>query len=311
MRVFLAGATGVIGRRLVPMLVADGHEVIGTTRHADKADALHAAGAEPIVLDALDGPAVKAAVSDAHADAIIHQLTALPARIDPRRMERDFLLNDRLRSEGTRHLVEAAQSAGIERVIAQSIAFSYVRGAPGTLHVEQDPLLAEDAPKPYRRTALALLDLERAVLGAHGVVLRYGYFYGAGSAISSTGSTVGELARRRFPVVGGGTGVWSFVHVDDASRAAVLALNQSGPAVYNVVDDDPARVADWLPALAEAAGTPKPWSVPAWIARVGAGSYGVSVLTQAQGAANALAKDELGWQPRYPSWREGFRTALG
>jgi nucleoside-diphosphate-sugar epimerase len=311
MKVFLAGATGVIGRRLVPMLVADGHEVIGTTRSPAKTHELRAAGAQPVVLDALDGPAVQAAVSDARADAIIHQLTALPARIDPRRMERDFLLNDRLRSEGTRHLVEAARSAGIERIVAQSIAFSYVRGAHGTLHVEQDRLLAKDAPKPYRRTALALVDLERAVLGANGVVLRYGYFYGAGSAISSTGSTVAELARRRFPIVGGGEGVWSFVHVDDAARAAVLALNHSGPAVYNIVDDDPARVADWLPALADATDSPKPWSVPALIARVGAGSYGVSVLTQAQGAANALAKDELGWQPRYPSWREGFRTALG
>ncbi|HEX5852106.1 MAG TPA: NAD(P)-dependent oxidoreductase [Solirubrobacteraceae bacterium] len=310
MRVFLAGATGVIGRRLVPMLLADGHEVTGMTRSPGKVDALRAAGAEPVVADALDASAVAAAVSGARPDAVIHQLTALPPRINPRTIARDFVMNDRLRSEGTRILVDAAQAAGATRILAQSIAFAYAPGPAGTLHSEGDSLYL-DSPEPFKRSALALADLERKVAEADGVVLRYGYFYGPGSSISASGSMGEDIARRRMPVVGRGQGVWSFIHVDDAARATVAALTTGAPVAYNIVDDDPAPVAQWLPALAEALGARKPRHVPAFIARLAAGSYGVSVMTEAQGASNALAKRELGWSPAFSSWREGFRTAAG
>jgi nucleoside-diphosphate-sugar epimerase len=302
MRVFLAGATGVIGRRLLPLLVKDGHDVVAMTRSPEKVDALRAAGAEPVVVDALDSEALKAAVVEARPDAVIHQLTALPQRIDPRRIERDFVVNDQLRSRGTRALVAAAQQAGVKRIVAQSIAFAYFPGPPGTLHVETE-VLHLDVPKSFKRSAQALHDLECAVRGAQGTVLRYGYFYGPGSSISSGGSMAEDLRRRRMPIVGRGEGVWSFIHIDDAE-------NSEG-RVYNVVDDDPAPVREWLPALANALGAPRPWRVPTPIARLAAGSYGTMVMTKGQGASNALIKQELGWKPEHPSWREGFRTALG
>jgi nucleoside-diphosphate-sugar epimerase len=311
MRVFLAGATGAIGRRLLPLLVADGHEVIGMTRSPEKVDALRAAGAEPVVVDALDSEALRAAVLAARPDAVIHQLTALPQRIDPRKMERDFVVNDQLRSRGTRALVAAAQEAGVKRFVAQSIAFAYFPGPPGTLHVETEVLYL-DVPKSFKRSAQALHDLESAVRGAQGTVLRYGFFYGPGSAIAQDGSMVEDLHRRRMPIVGRGEGVWSFVHIDDAARATVAALareNEEG-RIYNVVDDDPAPVREWLPALANAVGAPRPWRAPTPLARLGAGSYGVMAMTKGQGASNALIKEELGWKPQHPSWREGFRTAL-
>jgi len=312
MRIFLAGATGVIGRQLVPLLVAEGHDVVGTTRSPAKLDALRAAGAEPVVLDALDAGATRAAVDDARPDVVIHELTALPQRIDPRKIERDFVLNDRLRSEGTRYLVEAARAAGARRIIAQSIAFAYAPGPPGTVRVESDPLLATDeAPKSFRRSTRALADLERSVLDARGLVLRYGYFYGGGSAIARTGSMGADIARRRVPIVGRGSGVWSFVHVADAAEATLAALSRGQSGTYNIVDDEPAAVSEWLPALADALGAPRPRRVPTLVARLVAGSYGVAAMTRAQGASNERAKRELGWQPRHPSWREGFRDGLG
>jgi nucleoside-diphosphate-sugar epimerase len=308
-RVFLAGASGVIGRRLVPLLLADGHEVTAMTRTPQKLSELSAMGAEPVLADGLDGAAVASAVSDARPDAVINQLTSIPPRIDPRKMERDFAVNDRLRIEGTRHLVAAAQRAGCKLILAQSIAFAYAPGPPGTIHSERDPLFL-DAPPPFRRSARAVGELERTVLDAGGLVLRYGYFYGPGSAISQAGSVGEDVARRRLPIVGTGGGVWSFIHVDDAARATVKALDRGPSGVYNIVDDDPARVSDWLPRLAEALGAPSPRRVPALIARLAAGSYGVATMTRAQGASNELAKRELGWSPEYPSWREGFRGGL-
>jgi 2-alkyl-3-oxoalkanoate reductase len=311
MRVFLAGATGAIGKQLLPLLLAEGHQVTGLTRSPQRAQALQAAGAQPVVADALDRQSLTAAVLAARPHAVIHQLTSIPARLNPRTIERDFVLNDRLRTEGTRHLVAAAEEAGAQRILAQSIAFSYAPRAPGALHVESDPLLrAQQAPKAYSRTANALCELEASVLRANGVVLRYGYFYGPGSSNSRDGAFAQELRRRRVPIVGAGGGVWSFVHVADAAQATVAALNHDGPACFNIVDDEPAPVAEWLPALAEALGAPRPRRVPAWLARPVASAYGVEVMTKAQGASNALAKQELGWQPRYPSWREGFRAAL-
>ncbi len=309
MRVFVAGATGVIGRPLLALLIGEGHEVTGMTRSAQRAEGLRAIGAEAVVADALDEAAVTAAVREARPDAVIHQLTSLPRRIDPRRIERDFELNDRLRSEGTRILVRAAESAGAQRILAQSIAFAYAPGPPGTLHREQDPLL--DAPRSFARSAKALVELERSVLGAEGIVLRYGYFYGPGSAISRNGAIAEDVARRRLPIVGGGAGVWSFIHVDDAARATVAALARAKPGAYNVVDDEPAPVAQWLPALAAALGAPRPLRLPAFIARIAAGSYGVATMTRAQGACNELAKRELAWTPTLASWREGFRSGLG
>jgi 2-alkyl-3-oxoalkanoate reductase len=309
-RVFLAGATGVIGRRLVPLLVQAGHQVTGMTRSPTRSQQLIAAGAEAAVVDALDEPAVHAAVAAAEPDAVIHQLTSLPAKIDPRKIERDFALNDRLRSEGTSILVAAARDAGpAVRVIAQSIAFMYEPGPPGTIHDELDPLLS-DPPPAFARTAGAVRTLERTVLQAGGLVLRYGYFYGPGSAISREGSFARELARRRLPIVGRGEGVWSFIHVDDAAAATVAALSAGQSGAYNIVDDEPAPVASWLPVLAQALGAPRPMRVPVFLARLLAGDYGVATMTSAQGASNERAKRELGWRPAHASWREGFRTPL-
>lgn len=312
MRVFLAGATGAIGRQLVPRLVAAGHEVTGTTRSPQRAAELESAGAKGVVLDALDRQAVEGAVAATEPDAVIHQLTALPQRIDPRKVERDFVLNDRLRGEGTEILVAAAQAAGASRILAQSISFFYAPGAPGTLHVESDPLLtAEQAPAMMKRSTAAVETLERTVLGAGGLILRYGYFYGPGTAIAHDGSMGQDLVKRRMPVVGGGTGVWSLIHIADAADATVAALERGESGAYNVVDDHPAKVADWLPALAAAIGAPKPMRVPAWLARPVAGEYGVATMTATQGASNAKAKAALGWTPAHPDWREGFRTSLG
>jgi 2-alkyl-3-oxoalkanoate reductase len=311
MRVFLAGATGVIGRRLVPLLSAEGHHVVGMIRSPAKEAELRAMGAEPAIAHALDAGAVRRAVAEARPDALIHQLTSLPRRIDPRKIKRDFESNDRLRSEGTRILVGAAQGAAVKRIIAQSIAFAYAPTSVGALHAETDPLIGGDAHRDFKRSARAVQELEQDVLGAHGLVLRYGYFYGPGSAICADGSMGQDVARRRMPIVGRGRGVWSFIHVDDAARATVDALTHGESGAYNIVDDDPAPVSEWLPALAESLGAPRPLRVPSPIARLAAGAYGVSVMTKAQGASNELAKAALGLTLEHPSWREGFKTALG
>ena len=312
MRVLLAGATGVIGRVLLPQLLEQGHEVVAMCHSPDKLEGLRAQGAEAVAADALDAAALRGAVAAARPQAVIHQLTAIPARINPRKMVRDFAQNDRLRTEGTANLVAAAKAAGAERLIAQSIAFAYAPGPPGTVHAEGDPLIApEGAPKEFRRSAGAIAALEGAVLGAGGVVLRYGYFYGPGSSVSREGAMAADVSRRRLPIVGSGAGVWSFIHVADAASATVAALALQGPKVLNVVDDEPARVSEWIPALSEALGAPAPRRVPALVAKLAAGSYGTAVMTSSQGAANAAARAQLpGWSPRYPSWREGFRTGL-
>jgi nucleoside-diphosphate-sugar epimerase len=309
-RVFLAGATGVIGSQLVPLLLADGHQVTGMTRSPHKADALRASGADPLVADALDAKAVTSAVKAARPDAVIHELTAIPQRLDPRKIVRDFTLTDRLRTEGTRNLIAAAREAGASRFIAQSIAFAYAPGPPGTVHAEDDPLIAEP-PAQFARSAKAIAELERQTLATDGLVLRYGYFYGPGSSISARGSLAEEVAKRRLPVVGGGAGVWSFIHVHDAAQATLAALTRGAAGAYNVVDDEPAPVSEWVPALARALGAKPPRRVPAWLARPLAGEYGVYTMTRAQGAGNARVKTELAWAPRYASWREGFHTGLG
>jgi len=310
MKVFLAGATGAIGRPLVRMLLADGHQVVGMTRSRENAGALQAAGAEAAVADGLDAEAVKAAVVQARPDAVVHQLTAIPPSLDPRKIVRDFAQTDRLRTEGTHNLLAAARAAGARRILAQSVAFAYAPGPPGTVHREDDPLL-DDPPKQFRRTAAAIAELERAVRGAGGLVLRYGYFYGPGTALGRGGSLANEVLRRRLPIVGGGEGVWSFIQIEDAAAATVAALTRGEPGAYNVVDDEPAQVREWIPALAEALGAKGPLRVPAWLARPIAGEYGLITMMRAQGACNERAKRELGWSPKYASWRLGFRGGLG
>jgi 2-alkyl-3-oxoalkanoate reductase len=312
MRVFVAGAAGVIGRSLVPMLVEAGHEVIGGTRSEARADDIRAMGAEPVVGDVFDADEVRRAVAAARPEVLINELTDLPKAIDPRRSPDQFAGTNRLRREASRILMDAAAEAGARRVVAQSIAFVYRLTGEG-LKTEDDELFLE-APPPSGELVAAVADLERTVTGderVEGVVLRYGYFYGPGTAYSSEGSMAALARRRRLAVVGAGTGVFSFIHVDDAARATVAALDHGSPGIYNVVDDDPAPVREWVPAFAEAIGAPKPRRVPAWLARVVAGRYTVELMTASRGASYAKAHAELGLELRYPSWRQGFREGLG
>jgi nucleoside-diphosphate-sugar epimerase len=309
MRVFVAGATGVLGRRIVPLLVANGHEVVGMTRSPEKADGLRAAGAEPAVADALDAGAVMAALRAARPEVVVHELTDLSTLGSMRRLDRAFAGTNRLRTEGTDHLVAAAQAAGARRLVAESFAgWQYARDG-AAVKTEADPLDL-DPPGPFRTTLEAIVHLESAVLGARGlegVVLRYGGLYGPGTSIDVGGEHSEMVRRRRFPLVGNGAGVWSFVHVDDAARATVAAIEGGAPGIYNVVDDDPAAVSEWLPALAAALGAKPPRRVSTWAARLLAGESAVVMMTQVRGASNAKARAELGWTPAVPSWRRGFR----
>jgi nucleoside-diphosphate-sugar epimerase len=313
MRVFVAGATGAIGRPLVRQLVQAGHYVAGTTRSPARAEVIRADGGEPVVVDALDRDALMEAVVDAEPDAVVHQLTQIPSDINPRKMAEQFELTDRLRTEGTRNLADAARAADAGRLIAQSIAFAYrLDGPAGTLKAEDDPLLGEDAPASFRRTALALAELERIVRDAGGIVLRYGYFYGPGTTYAATdGAMAARVRKRGFPIVGDGGGVWPFIHVDDAAAATVAALGHGSSDTFNVVDDDPAPVRDWLPEYAAAIGAKPPRRVPKLAARIAAGKLAADWATGMRGASNEKAKRELGWAPRYSSWRQGFREAAG
>lgn len=312
MRVFLAGATGVIGRRLLPRLLEAGHDVTAMTRREDRAAALREAGAMPAVCDVFDAEGLRAAVGAAQPEVVVHELTDLPQALDPRKTEKQLAGNDRIRTEGTRNLVAAAVAAGARRMVAQSIAFAYAPTGEGFKR-EDDPLW-DDAPWPWSRSVAALRELDDAVTntdGVEGLVLRYGFFYGPGSAYAPGGHYEREVRRRRFPVVGRGSGVFSFVHVDDAANATVAALDRAAPGIYNVVDDEPAPARDWLPAYAEAIGAKRPRRVPRFLARLLAGEYAVMLSTELRGASNERAKSELGWTPRYASWRQGFRDAAG
>ena len=305
MRVFVAGASGVIGRRLVPQLLERGHEVVGTCRSPERADRIRELGAEPVVVDLLDADGVDAAVAAARPDAIVHQATALSDLSDLRRFDRSFAMTNRLRTEGTDALVEAGRRAGVRRLVAQSFASHRYERTGGPVKSEDDPL-DPSPPAAMRETHAAMRHLEGAVEAAGGVALRYGIFYGPGDE-----GLVDALRKRRFPLVGEGGGVWSFVHLDDAAAATVRAVESEVTGVYNVVDDDPAPVRVWLPAVAEAIGAPPPRRVPRWLARIVAGEVPVFMSTEVRGAANAKAKRELDWTPRYPSWREGFAAAYG
>ena len=312
MRVFLAGATGVIGRRLLPRLLEAGHDVTAMTRRAERGAALRDAGAAPAVCDVFDAEELRAAVERARPEVVVHELTDLPPALDPRKMEEQAAGNDRIRTEGTRNLVAAAVAAGAQRLVAQSIAFAYAPMGEG-LKREDDPLW-DDAPWPWSRSVAALRELDGAVTGTEGIdglVLRYGFFYGPGTAYAPGGFFDREVRRRRFPVVGKGSGVFSFVHVDDAADATVAAVARGAPGIYNVVDDEPAPLREWLPVYADALGAKRPRRVPRFLARLVAGEYTVALATELRGASNERAKAELGWAPRYSSWRQGFREAAG
>jgi nucleoside-diphosphate-sugar epimerase len=309
MRVFVAGATGAIGKQLVPRLVEAGHEVHGMTRSESKQAVLHELGAVPVVADALDPDQVAEAVGRARPDVIVHQLTAIGS-VDPRHLERDFAPTNRLRTEGTDHLLSAGQAVGVRRFVAQSNALWYVRTG-GPVKSEEDPL--DTNPPREARTALAALrHLEQAVLGAdwtEGIVLRYGGFYGPGTSMAPGEEQLELVRKRKLPLVGDGGGVWSFIHVADAAEATVAAVEHGNRGVYNVVDDDPAPVAEWLPALAQTLGAKKPMRVPRFIVRLFAGEAAVVMMTDVRGASNAKAKRELAWHPAHPSWRQGFAAA--
>ena len=308
MKVLVAGATGALGRQLVPRLVARGHEVYGMTRTQSKADAVRAMGATPLVADALDPEAVASAVAESEPEVIVHQLTALSGSIDMRHFDRDFALTNRLRSEGTDHLLAAGRAVGIKRFVAQSYAGWPFARTGGPVKSEDAPL-DSDPPEGLRRALAAIRHLEDAVTGAswtEGVVLRYGGFYGPGTSLAPDGEHLELIRKRGFPIVGDGQGVWSFVHIEDAAEATVAAVEHGSRGIYNVVDDEPAPVAEWLPAIAESVGAKRPRKVPRWLGRLLAGQVATVMMTEVRGASNEKAKRELGWRPGHPSWREGL-----
>ena len=311
-RVLIAGATGQIGELLTPALVAAGDEVYGLARSEPSAEKVRELGAMPVMGDALDAEAVMAAVGEARPEVIVHQLTAIPRKgINPRKLGEAFAATTRVRREGTRNLVEAAERHGVGRVVAQSIAFAYRPEGPEILD-ESAPLYT-DEPGDWGEIVGGVAALEEAVMGSsafEGVVLRYGMFYGPDSPYSPGGTYGDMVMKRRLPIVGDGAGRQSFIHLDDAVSATLAAIDR-GSGVYNVVDDDPARARDWVPGLAEALGAKPPRRVPVWLARLVGGPAAVRTMTAQRGASNARIKPELGWEPRYPSWREGFPTLRG
>lgn len=311
MRVFVAGASGVIGRPLVRQLLAAGHEVTGTTRREERAEEIRAAGATAVVCDVFDAAALAAAVKAAAPEVVVNQLTSLPQRYDPRKAS-FYEATNRVRGEGGHNLVEAARAAGARRFVTQSISFLYAPEGDWVKDEEARPF--DDAPGHFGPSVRILLNHEREVVESkdfEGLVMRYGQFYGSGSYFAPDGHIGGEVRRRRFPIVGPGTGTFSFLHVEDAAGATVAALDHGAPGIYNVVDDEPAPLGEWLPVYAEALGAKPPRRVPVWLAKLVAGSAVAETAVQLRGASNAKAKRELGWQPRYPSWRQGFREALG
>jgi nucleoside-diphosphate-sugar epimerase len=320
-KIFVAGATGALGKALVPQLVARGHEVVGMTRSASKQDLVRSLGARPVVADALDPDAVAQAVASAQPEVIVHQLTALsgPMSIrDARRPDRSVAatMTNRLRTEATDHLLAAGHAVGARRFVAQSFgAFRFARTG-GPVHTEAEPLDPNDPPAPLRTVQAAYLYLERAVTTiewGEGLALRYGGFYGPGTSISLApdAQMAAPIRKRRFPIVGDGGGVFSHIHIEDAAAATAAAVERGQPGVYNVVDDEPAPVREWLPVLASALDAKPPRRVPRWLGRLLAGEAATAMMTEARGASNEKAKRELGWKPRYASWRQGFAQGLG
>jgi 2-alkyl-3-oxoalkanoate reductase len=312
MKIFIAGASGAIGRPLVRQLLEAGHEVTGMTRREEAATEIRAAGAKAVVCDVFDAAGVEAAVREAAPEVVVHALTSLPPRIDYRGKGDPLGATNRVRSEGTRNLLAAAKAAGTRRVVAESVAFLY---APeGEWVKDEEGPLFHGAPAPFGGAVEALADLERQVTGADGIeglILRYGWLYGPGTYFDRDGSQTEDVRRRRLPIVGKGTGTFSFLHVEDAAAATVAAVERGAPGTYNVVDDEPAPSREWVPVFAEAIGAKPPRHVPVWLARIAAGKAAAAMAVGLRGASNAKAKRELGWQPRYPSWRQGFREARG
>jgi 2-alkyl-3-oxoalkanoate reductase len=320
MKVFVAGATGALGRELVPQLVARGHEVVGMTRSASKQDLVRSLGARPVVADALDRDAVAEAVASAEPEVIVHELTALSGPMsmrDARHPERfeGALMTNRLRTEGTDHLLAAARAVAARRFVAQSFgAFRFARTG-GPVQTEDDPIDPESSG-PQQPGVEAILYLEQAVTSidwGEGLVLRYGGFYGPGTSVSSApdAQIAVPIRKRRFPIVGDGGGVWSYIHIEDAATATAVAVERGRPGIYNIVDDEPAPVREWLPVLASALDAKPPRRVPRWLGRLAAGEVATRMMTEAKGSSNEKAKRELGWQPHYASWRQGFAQGLG
>ena len=320
MKIFVAGATGVLGRALVPQLVARDHEVVGMTRSASKQDLVRNLGARPVVADALDPDAVAQAVASAEPEVIVHQLTALSGKLSARDMRHPdrspmATMTNRLRTEGTDYLLAAGRAVGARRFVAQSFAaFRWARTG-GPVLTEADPL-DSNPPAALRAPLVGILHVERAVTTidwGEGIVLRYGGFYGPGTAISLAPDApmAAPVRKRRFPIIGDGGGVWSHVHIDDATAATVAAVDHGQPGIYNIVDDEPAPVREWLPVLASALGAKPPRRIPRWLGRLAAGETATLMMTEARGASNVKAKRELGWTPRYASWRQGFAQGLG
>jgi nucleoside-diphosphate-sugar epimerase len=312
MKIFLAGASGAVGQTLIPLLLQQQHEVFGAFRNPSNTGLVQSLGATPVLLDALDPQAVNNHISQIKPQVVIHQLTAIRARIDLRNFDREFVLTNRLRTEGTRNLLTAAVNAGTEKFIAQGFAgWSYARTG-AALKTEEDPL--DPTPPPRMKPTLdALQTLESTVIGEPrltGIVLRYGWFYGPHSSIASDGATIEDLRKRKVPLVGKGTGIWSFLHLHDAATATVAALAKAKPGIYNIVDDDPAPVSEWLPYLAQCAGAKPPIRVPNWLARLLIGEQAITLMNEIRGVSNAKAKRELNWTPKWDSWRQGFRDAL-
>jgi nucleoside-diphosphate-sugar epimerase len=314
MKVFVAGATGALGKQLLPMLAQRGHEVTGMTRSRANQDAIRTMGARPVIADALDPEAVAQVVAEAEPQVVIHQLTAIDAGALGRNLDKAFAQTNRLRTVGTDHLLAAARAVGARRFIAQSFAGWPFERTGGPVKTEEDPLQA-DPPKTVSQTLAAIRYLEESVTGAdeiEGLALRYGGFYGPWTSLclNPDGDQVQMIRKRRFPVVGSGAGIWSLVHIEDAASATAAAVERGEPGVYNVVDDEPAPVSVVLPELAKAIGAKPPRHVPRWLGRLVAGEAAVILMTEVRGASNAKAKRELGWELRYPSWRLGFRDGL-
>ncbi len=313
MRVFVAGGTGALGKRLLPLLIAEEHEVIALVRSAARTGMVEALGAKAAIADALNQDELAQRVENARPDVIIHQLTAIPAALDFRKLDEAFATTNRLRTQVTDALLAAGRRVGTRRFIAQSFCGWPFARVGGPVKTEEDPL-DPHPPAAFSRTLAAIRYLEdavRQVEGLEALALRYGFFYGPGTSIGSNGSVVELVRRRRLPVVGDGKGVWSFLHIEDAARATMAAITRGAPGVYNVVDDEPAPVSVWLPALAQAVGAKPPFHVPAWLGRPLIGEGGLAMMTQIRGGANTKARRELEWEPIYPSWRRGFVEGLG
>ena len=313
MKVFVAGAGGAIGKRLIPQLVANGYEVVALSRSPKNVEPLRTTGAQVVIADALDHNALTRALEQAKPEIVIHQLTALTGVKNYKKFDDEFALTNRLRTEGTDSLLEAAQAVGVRRFIAQSYGnWNYARTGTA-LKTEEDPL-DPTPPRNQQQTLQAIRYLEQAVgsaRGIEGIALRYGNLYGPGTGLAADGDVVATVRKRGLPIVGDGAGVWSFIHVDDAASATVAAIKLGTPGVYNIADDEPAPVRIWLPELAQIVGAKPPFHVPVWLGRLVSGEVGVSMMTQIRGTTNAKARRELDWTPSYATWRQGFRTGLG